>query len=292
MRKQGNPWRCVTPVLVSLILQNVVSTAVMLVYYVKQGFFGKTGISIDELGSQMISSAIQDMNVLNFIALMAGDIILIPVFWYMIRKDLAQDRVLGCGKDHEKVPPVLYAILIAAGAVSCLAASNMISMSGLVKASESYSSAANVMYSTGIWPELIGLGILAPAAEEMLFRGLVYRRFKEFNSVIASMIWASLMFAMLHGNLVQGIYAFIMGFLLCYIYERYGSLKAPVVMHIASNVVAVIGSETEILNFMYGSEAVFYGFTFICCAVLVAMIYLIELYVRPFTEGQKESPEE
>ncbi|MGN0293696.1 MAG: lysostaphin resistance A-like protein [Lachnospiraceae bacterium] len=284
MRKRGTPWRCMTPVLVYLILQNLASAAVILVYYAKEGFFQMSGDSTGEFMSQVMSSTMEHMDVLSFWAMILGYVILIPVFWRMHRKDLDQDRVLGYEVVHGKVPPVLYAILIVAGAASCVAASNMISMSGLVESSESYAEAAGTLYSTGILPELIGLGVIAPAAEELLFRGLVYRRFREFNSVIGSIIWASLLFALLHGNLVQGIYAFIVGFLMCYVYERYGSLKAPVVMHMASNVAAVLASETKILDFMYAGQSSFYVSTFICCAVVVAMIYLIEVYVRPYTE--------
>lgn len=272
------------PLVVYLIVQNVISLAVILAYFVRQGYFSIAGGSAEELMNQVISSTMKDMNILNFWSMVAGYVILIPVFWYMHRKDLAQDQVLGYTKPHEKVPSALYAILAAAGAASCLAASNMISMSGLIKASENYSAAVDTMYSAGIVPELIGLGILAPLMEELLFRGLLFRRFQEFCPVIWSMIWASLVFALLHGNLVQGIYAFIMGILFCYVYERYGSLRAPVVMHMTSNIAAVIASETGILDFMYDSAAVFYGVTFVCCVIVIFMIYLIELHVRPYTE--------
>ena len=289
MRKRGNPWRCASPLLVYVIGQNLVSVVVILAYYVKQGFFEVNNISAEELMNQVISSTLENMGALSFAAMVVGYVVLIPVFWHMHRKDLAQDKILGYERNYEKVPLNMYAILIAAGAASCLAASNMISMSGLVESSESYSTAVNTLYSSGFLPELIGLGILAPLTEELLFRGLVYRRFKEFNQVIGSMVWASLIFALLHGNLVQGIYAFVMGFLFCYVYERYGSLKAPVVMHMASNLLAVIASETGILDFMYNSISMFYGSTFICCAVVVAMIYLIELYVRPYTELTAQS---
>ncbi|MDD7389876.1 MAG: CPBP family intramembrane metalloprotease [Lachnospiraceae bacterium] len=285
MKKRGNPWRCMTPVVIYLVLQNLASAAVILAYYAKEGFFRTSAGSAEELMSQVMSSTVENLGTLSFWAMILGYVILIPVFWHMHRKDLHQDRVLGYETAHGKVPAVLYVILIAAGAASCLAASNMISMSGLVETSENYAAAADTLYSAGLIPELIGLGVISPAAEELLFRGLVYRRFREFNSVVGSMIWASLLFALLHGNLVQGIYAFVSGFLMCYVYERYQSLKAPVVMHMASNLIAVLASETGVLDFMYAGQSVFYVSTFICCAVVVAMICLIELYVRPYTES-------
>lgn len=243
-----------------------------------------TDITMEELMNRVISSTMENMNLLSFVTMIVGDLLLIPIFWWMHNRDLKQDRIDGVLVDRGKVPAALYALLVIAGAASCLGASNMISMSGLVEASESYSSAVEVLYSSGIAGEMIVMGVIAPVTEELLFRGLVYRRFKEFTPVIPAMIWASLIFALLHGNLVQGIYAFVAGFLLCYVYERYGSMAAPIIMHMASNMIAVIASETGVLKFMYGSVGMFYGFTFVCCLIVVAVVYLIERYVRPVTE--------
>lgn len=282
--KRGSVWRCISPILIYLILMNLASVVVILAYYAQQGFFSMTSMTMEELMNRVISSTVENMNLLNFASMVVGDLLLIPIFWWMHKRDLKQDMIHGVVGNQEKVPAVLYVFLIAAGASSCLAASNMISMSGLVEASESYSSAVNILYSGGIAAELIVLGIIAPVMEELLFRGLVYRRFKEFTPVIPAMIWASLVFALLHGNLVQGIYAFIAGFLLCYVYERYDSMAAPVLMHMCSNLVAVAASETGVLDFMYSSMGMFYGATFVCCVILVAVIYLIERYVRPVTE--------
>lgn len=286
-RKRGSIWRCISPLLIYLILLNLVSVAVMLVYYAKQGFFDMTDIALEELMDRVISSTLEDMSLLNFISIMAGDLVLIPIFLRMYKKDQKLNEMDQGSVNQEKVPAVMYLLLIAAGAASCLAASNMISMSGLVEASESYSSAVDILYSGGMAAELLVLGLIAPAMEELLFRGLVFGRIKEFTPVIPAMIWASLIFALLHGNLVQGIYAFVMGFLLCYVYERYQSLAAPVLMHISSNLIAVIASETGVLDFMYSSTGAFYGSTLVCCVIVIAMIYLIELYVRPVTEKQR-----
>lgn len=286
-KERGSIWRCISPIIIYLILMNLVSAVVVLAYFTRQGFFGMTDITMEELMSRVISSTLENMSLLNFVAMFLGDLVLIPIFWWMHRRDRKREMEDGVFAGPEKVPAVMYGFLVVSGAVSCLAASNMISMSGLVEASESYSSAVDIMYSGGIAAEVITLGVIAPVTEELLFRGLIYRRFKEFTPVIPAMIWASLVFALLHGNLVQGIYAFIVGFLLCYVYERYDSLAAPIVMHMSSNLVAVFASETGVLDFMYSSAGMFYGATFFCCVVLIAMIYLIELYVRPVTEKEK-----
>lgn len=288
LKKRGSIWRCMSPLVVYLLLQNAAALLVMIGYYIQQGFFKRTDLSLDALMDEIISSMLENMNSLNFASMIVSYIILIPIFLQMCKKDEKLDKLYGLAKEKKDVPAVFYLFLVVAGAASCLAGSNMTSMSGLINVSESYGSAMQVLYSNGVIAEIIGLGILAPIAEELLFRKLIYRRFLEFTPVIPAMIWASLIFALLHGNLVQGIYAFIMGVFFCYVYERYASIKAAVVMHMSSNLIAVLATETGILDFMSKSKVIFYAFTMICCVILIALIYLIERYVRPITEKSEE----
>lgn len=68
--------------------------------------------------------------------------------------------------------------------------------------------------------------ITAPIVEEMLMRGLclVILR-KEFPFWVANIIQA-FYFGVIHLNLVQGIYAFLLGMVLGAVVKRYGTLKA------------------------------------------------------------------
>ena len=51
----------------------------------------------------------------------------------------------------------------------------------------------------------------------------------------AAAVVSALMFGIYHGNLVQGIYAFLIGMLLCLVYERTGRLLAAALFHGAGN---------------------------------------------------------
>lgn len=77
--------------------------------------------------------------------------------------------------------------------------------------------------------------VFAPVAEELAFRGLTMRILRrEFSFWTANLIQA-LFFALMHGNLVQGLYALAAGMFLGWLLRRYGSLKAPVLCHFAVN---------------------------------------------------------
>ena len=80
---------------------------------------------------------------------------------------------------------------------------------------------------------------LAPFGEEFLFRGITMNFAKKAGAgfLVANIIQA-LCFGIAHMNLVQGIYAFFMGIIFGYIYERYHSIYVPVLLHAAVNFLA------------------------------------------------------
>lgn len=83
--------------------------------------------------------------------------------------------------------------------------------------------------------------IAAPLAEELFFRGLLFRRFRDYMGFLPAAVFSALIFGVFHGNMVQFVYAAALGILFSYIYERYGTLKAPMLSHIAANLIVMLG---------------------------------------------------
>ena len=77
--------------------------------------------------------------------------------------------------------------------------------------------------------------ILAPVAEELTFRGLIFRRMEIYTSFWPAAIVSSVLFGLYHMNLLQGIYAFLYGIILCLVYKRFRNIFAPLIMHAAAN---------------------------------------------------------
>ncbi len=82
---------------------------------------------------------------------------------------------------------------------------------------------------------LLWVGILAPIAEEVLFRWLVYLRMRDYMKIWPAAILSGLAFAIYHGNLLQGIYTLFFGIFFAYVLEMTGCLWASVLMHIGGN---------------------------------------------------------
>lgn len=78
-------------------------------------------------------------------------------------------------------------------------------------------------------------GFLSPLVEETAFRGLVYNRMKQYFPVGIAMTASSVFFGAYHGNLVQGLYGFILGLVIAYLYELSGKWFVPVMIHGIAN---------------------------------------------------------
>jgi len=78
-------------------------------------------------------------------------------------------------------------------------------------------------------------GVLAPVAEELMFRGYLYPLCKRYIGVIAGVIFNSLLFAVMHSNLtaLPALSVLACGFTLAY--ELTGSLLVPMMMHAIFN---------------------------------------------------------
>lgn len=94
---------------------------------------------------------------------------------------------------------------------------------------------------------ILAIGIAAPVIEEILFRGMVFRRLRETMRLPFAFILQSLLFGLYHFNWIQSTYATVLGLLLTWIFLRYGSIFAAICVHMGINVFGVI-STTEIMS--------------------------------------------
>lgn len=142
-----------------------------------------------------------------------------------------------------------YILLIPFGFSLCFTVNGLINLSGLTGLFKEELDALNQsLYGYPLWLEVLTLIIAAPLAEELLFRGLVFRRLRYLFPSGQAIFGSALLFGMYHGNLVQGLYGFFMGLLFAWAYERYESLWAPVLVHISANLLSLAITESQMLN--------------------------------------------
>ena len=87
---------------------------------------------------------------------------------------------------------------------------------------------------------LLCVGILPALVEEFAFRGVILGTMRKYMSDGASIFLSAMLFALLHGNLVQIPFAFGVGLVLGYAAVYTGSMIPGVVIHGINNVMSVV----------------------------------------------------
>ncbi|PWU17696.1 MAG: hypothetical protein C5B50_10775 [Verrucomicrobia bacterium] len=101
--------------------------------------------------------------------------------------------------------------------------------------------------------EIVALGVItiliAPMAEEILFRGILYPWIRQAGFPRVALWGTSLLFAAIHGNMAAFLPLLILAVVLAILYEQTNNLLAPILAHSLFNVLGFVGA--------YVSEKVF-----------------------------------
>ena len=84
-----------------------------------------------------------------------------------------------------------------------------------------------------------GAIIIAPFTEELLFRRVIFSFTKEKTTLIFATVFTSLIFAAIHGSLVQLPGLFILGLAMQMLYSYHKSLIISILFHALHNSVAM-----------------------------------------------------
>lgn len=140
---------------------------------------------------------------------------------------------------HIKEEPPKNYVLLAAATLGLVFGVNFLMVQlGAIEASESYQSVAESQHAAWLPVGILCYGVVTAVSEELLFRGIFYNCFRRYMKVSAALVMSAALFALYHGNPVQGLYAFIMGCFMAYAYEYFGDFRMPVLIHMISNMLA------------------------------------------------------
>ena len=184
-----------------------------------------------------------------------SSLLVMPAALYMYRSDEKKNenqdngkRKTGGNTDGERKRDAGYRAESARCilcCVLCFAAGGLLNLgwSGLLsflKIQQHFSNAAQeAMLSGQILIQILAMGIFAPLTEELIFRGLLYRRMRKLLSAGQSVILSSLLFAVYHGNVIQMVFAFPMAVILTLLYEKSGKFRYPFLFHMGCNLTAI-----------------------------------------------------
>lgn len=131
------------------------------------------------------------------------------------------------------------------------------------------------------------IGLLAPLAEEIVFRGAALRSLLASRlSPLAAIVISALLFAVAHLNPAQMPHAFLVGLLLGWMYWRTGSILPGMAYHWANNSAAYVlyafypNPDIKLIDIFKGSELHVYMALGFSLLILLPALYQLHLRMR------------
>ena len=226
-------WRLIYPFLIHYGATMLATIALYLVYLMQAGGLQETVSA----GKRLIDSTL-------YVTLI-GDLAAAVILYLFYRKDQMRRKegFSGTGKNFVWAPPVIwFSVIVLAIAVGQFLNDviNVLHLNDLFPGYSEVSQTAFSGQSVGLM--ILVVGIVGPVCEELMFRGIVFHRLKDWIKPQAAIAISALLFGIYHGNVVQFFYAACMGVMLAVIYEKTGTLWISIVAHMAANLWSIFGS--------------------------------------------------
>ena len=167
----------------------------------------------------------------------------IPFTYAMVRKEHLQygngkNAILKHAVSKDRI--LFDCLIVILGVSSALTFNMLLSYIDFSDFSAGYREVVRMQYSVSMPAGILIYGVISPVAEEMVFRGLVMKRLQRYFSPIVAILVSAFIFGMYHGNIVQGVYAFLLGILIAGSYCYSDNLFVPVLFHGAANIAVFV----------------------------------------------------
>ena len=234
-------WRCIYPFLIFMGAEMAVEIIMIMAYVVMNSgtMFTDSGFDVQAYANGMIDF----INKYSLYLIIVSGAILVPIYAFLMKKDRQKDVMVGNPTEYTPYNKSFLLLLPVAGFAASIGFNGVVTLSGIAKYSPTYQAVEQVVYSGNIYVQILASVVAAPLVEEMLLRGLLYKRMRTRLKETPAMLISAAIFGLIHGNIVQFVYAFLLGILLCYVYEKFKTIWAPVIFHAGANLIAILITE-------------------------------------------------
>lgn len=165
----------------------------------------------------------------------------IPIAGWLMRRDDRRGGFYRQGRFRRglHLGEIIWMLLL--GVSVCQLANMLLSVLQIARLFPGYGELSERVFANqSFWPMLLWVGIVVPIAEELIFRGLIFRRLLDDMRPGWAIGISAFLFGAYHGNMLQFLYAGILGACFAYCYYRLESLWASVLLHMGANCWSVI----------------------------------------------------
>lgn len=287
MKRIGRILFCLLPLLITIVLQNLITipicgiTAIVIV-------LTNRGISFPELMNELLSLLSTSSFIILISMIYAIAALVIFGFWYRKKLAPSQERVAARSAFHPWI--ILSLILLSVGLQYVV--SYLMNFIGILRPDwmRSYTELIDIAGIGTLSPLMLIYGvIIAPISEELIFRGVTLGYAKKVLSVTGAVCLQAVLFGIFHLNIIQGIYAALLGLFLGYLREAGGSIAIPMLFHAFFNIFGSFAGE----SMFYHAEQPFFFLLWLTIGVLLtyAGIFLFQHGVAVRDRNAKNEPQ-
>lgn len=117
---------------------------------------------------------------------------------------------------------------------------------------------------------LLLLVIIAPVTEELVFRGVILHKTNRYISFVGANIIQAVLFGIYHMNIIQGIYAAIIGLVLGAVYYKFKSIFTSMFLHM------VLNTSSFLIMLFPDNSMSYFIFLFVGGILFVVTLYLLK----------------
>lgn len=225
-------WRVIWPVVMHFLIFQLSGNLILLLL---MSLSGQQGITVYNENAIAVTGV-------------AGLCVLFPAL-FLYKRDharrMAGGLLPGVGENRLSLWDCVLVLILGAGAAHFF--SMVVNILQIFIRSTAYQeSIAQITEGKSLLMMIFWMGIIAPISEEVVFRWLVYLRLRDYMKTGAAAVISGVIFGVYHGNIVQAIYASIMGILFAYVLEMTGNLLGSVLLHIGANTWSLVGTELAV----------------------------------------------
>lgn len=206
-----------------------------------------------------------------------GAIITLPVMYYIFYRPDKKIHPLEAREESIKsVLKGVVCVIVVAVFVS-VAGSNVVLWMFPVKAGSGYQEASKSLSSGVVVFQFMNSALITPCLEELLYRGIVYKRLRRIMPEWIAIISSSLIFGLMHFNLQQFLFATLLGIAFACMMRISGHLYIAIIGHVAANVISICRNNYGILRFT--QQKVWWAYVLAGLMLLVGTV-IIYMYYR------------
>ena len=227
-------------------------------------------LNIIGIGSELGNN----INVKLIVSAVCNYILPFPVLFYLMKK-LDSDR-LETESLNIKTFLLYFCISFTLMIIGNIVGLALTALIGNLIQSDVTNPIQTLINSSDIMLNLIIISIIGPIFEELFFRKLLIDRTIKYGARI-SIILSATLFGLMHGNLNQFFYAFLLGGFFAYVYIKTGKIIYPILLHISLNLIGSVFSlfVIESANAITQGSFTYFDIGFIAIYVLILLLVML-----------------